>query len=332
MDIVDEWIVTGGRNGVVRLISRPPALMHSQDLISCGSAVAAVRWRRSRSTAPAPEPPSVLAVAEMGSNTSHGVGGSAVTVCKLCDGGDNSFSLQVDRFSLGNRDVWGVEWDPQHGRRLLPGLSKGPLVVLDTEAGRQLAHPFHLASDCFASCWGRADSGTNHAVLLGLRNGQVRLVDLRAPSASRQPLTTMACVVDQVELLAGGWGVLVSDRLGGLQLLDLRAPFLAVQDFSPPTPTTTLAGTGFVLDPVDQTLCLMLTPQGVLRTFDLGGTGRSTVAGAVARAGATERFFLARRWDGSTAPGVLWSPLVCGNRATGAVLHIDPRRESGEMV
>ena len=211
-------------------------------------------------------------------------------------------SIRFDRYLLDDRDVWGVEWEPGRGRRLLPCLSPGPLIVVDIEARRMLHYPVMLTSDCFAACWGgssSSSSGREEGVFLGLRNGEVRMVDLRGPGMT-QPLTTMGCVVDQLEVLPNGRGLLVSDRLGALRLLDLRfTPPAAtttaaagtaahaarhgtmtaattrrrrtttayLRDF-PPT-STTPASTGFVVDPVDSSLLLTLTTQGQLRAYNL---------------------------------------------------------------
>jgi len=105
----------------------------------------------------------------------------------------------------------------------------------------------------------------------------------------------MGSVVDQIEMLPNGRGLLVSDRLGALRLLDLRlvsslpgagaagaAGGLAstrtttayLRDFPAPRMSNTPASTGFVLDRVDGSLVLTLTTRGQLRTYDLNAPQR----------------------------------------------------------
>ena len=324
IDVLKGGVVTGARNGMLHvslLPLSPDEQAHRRPILSFPSPVVRVRWRGGgeggrEGGREGGGLPCVLAIATMGT----AAGKAAVTVCKLQggerEGGEEGGGgggggmggrrmlwdlrppIRSDRFSLKDRDVWGVEWDPWQGRRLLPCLSPGPLIVVDVEARRQLKHSFRLTSDCFAACWSSSNSsssssssGGEEGVFLGWRNGQVRFVDLRASTGMVQPLTTMGCVVDQIEVLPNGRGLLVSDRLGGLRLLDLRfisssspppggAAASAVRgkttmrgttaylrDF--PSTSTTPACTGFVVDLVDSSLVLTLTTQGQLRTFDL---------------------------------------------------------------
>lgn len=325
IDVAGGGVVTGARNGMLHVSALPLSsdeFPRRWPILSFHSSVVRVRWRVGRQG----ELPCLLAVATMGT----AAGKAAVTVCKLqgesseegighgegggSDGGQGGRRgwmgserlIREDRIPLDARDVWGVEWEPGQGRRLLPCLSHGPLLVVDVEARRQLRHSFRLPSDCFAACWstgGESSNGSSNSssseaeegVFLGLRNGQVRFVDLRAPTGIAQPLTTMGSVVDQIEMLPNGRGLLVSDRLGALRLLDLRlvsslpgagaagaAGGLAstrtttayLRDFPAPRMSNTPASTGFVLDRVDGSLVLTLTTRGQLRTYDLNAPQR----------------------------------------------------------
>lgn len=145
--------------------------------------------------------------------------------------GAGAFERREDRYALQGGEAWAVEWEPSRGERLLVGGSRHtPVRLLDARAQRWATpHPgCRLHSDCFAPCWLGPDGA-----LLGLRNGEVRLIDFRAPSPGGGPTTTtmalplvakMGNVVDQVGVLSDGRGLLVSDRLGGLRLGDLRVP------------------------------------------------------------------------------------------------------------
>lgn len=135
-----------------------------------------------------------------------------------------------DSYAL-HGDAWAVEWEPTSGERLLVGLSRSaPIRLLDLRA-QQWAVPHRgcsLHSDCFAAAWLSPDSA-----LLGLRNGEVRLADFRAPpvaatTAGLPLVARMGNVVDQVAALRDGRGIVVSDRLGGLRLGDLRVPGMVV--------------------------------------------------------------------------------------------------------
>lgn len=354
VDFQGNQLVTGSRNGLVQLLlveegeGNRSGQMIVVDLMSRPTAIARVRWRKSGGSV---GPGNIVAVAEVGGGEGGRGGGATagVTVCKILGlpPSEEEVSFRMDRFPLGQRDLWSVEWDPFHGRKLLPGLSKGPLVMLDVEAGRQVHHPFRLSSDCFASTWGNDDN----SVLLGMRNGQVSMVDLRSPSpmvaagwVRSPPLTTMGCIVDQVEMLPDGRGVLASDRLGTLRLLDLRYFGRALYDFPPPPSLSpTLASTGFVLDPVDQTLCMTLTPEGVVRMFDLAhGRAFEEAAGSIAPRGPSlaqrtgsatpRRCFLARAWGGAGGgshhqQSALWPSLFCGDRTTGDLFQINLQRD-----
>ncbi len=315
IDVVGNGLVTGARNGMLHVSALP---LSSDEpprrwpILSFHSPVVRIRWRvGGLGEREGRELPCVLAVATMGT----AAGKAAVTVCKLqgCrreegdgrggggrrEGGQGGgggwiggeMLIREDRFSLDARDVWGVEWEPGQGRRLLPCLSHGPLIVVDVEARRQLTHSFRLTSDCFAACWSSSSSnGAEEGVFLGLRNGQVRFVDLRAPTGTAQPLTRMGSVVDQIEMLPNGRGLLVSDRLSALRLLDLRfvsslppagaagavgglasarTTTAYLRDFPAPRASNTPASTGFVLDRVDFSLVLSLTTRGQLLTYDL---------------------------------------------------------------
>lgn len=183
---------------------------HRTDVAS--SPLTQVRWQP---TGPAAD---MLAMVEAG-----GASAGAVVVSKWDEERGPLDARQQERYALQS-DVWAVEWDPSQGGRLLVGVNRGePLRVLDLLAGRWcIPHHGHgLHSDCFAPCWLAPDSA-----LLGLRNGEVRLTDFRAPAASVSlPLVAeMGNVVDQVAALRDGRGVVVSDRLGALRLVDLRAP------------------------------------------------------------------------------------------------------------
>lgn len=362
VDVMRGWVATGARNGTLCLSHLSQGEHFQTGILSLASSITRVRWRDDRRWGQSHALPGLLAVAETGASAGSGGGAAAVTVCALrgesYDGStlEECTALASTRFLLGSRDLWGVEWDHVAGRRLLPGLSPGPLVVLDLEARRQLSHPFSLASDCFASHWSPGGA-EDRPVFLGLRNGQVQRVDLRSGATSSRPLTRMGCLVDQLELLHDERRLAVSDRLGAIRLLDLRfATSRGLCDI-PPT-SSRPASTGFVLDPHDGTLCMTMTPDGSLLSYDLKASepgeqgGRAHLLGSLTAHApsshpAPPRHFLSRRWECSVGfgalpaqeiPGVfdnqdkdaLLPILVSGDRTSGKLMRLWLQREDGD--
>ncbi len=182
--------------------------------------------------------PQVLAVVEQGG------GARAGAISLLWPHALGMGAFQRQRFAMRvQAEAWAVEWDPA-GERLLVGMGAGDaFALLDLRAQRWL-RPFphqasacrlHLHSDCFAPCWLSPQSA-----LLGFRNGDVRLADFRCPlsppsastDSSALPLVTkMGNGVDQLAVLrlqGGDRGVVASDRLGALRLVDMRVPGMYV--------------------------------------------------------------------------------------------------------
>ena len=186
------------------------------EILWASSPVTQVRWR------PVGPASDTFAVIEAG-----GARDGAVVVHKALDESWGWRERRQDSYVLHHGDAWAVEWEPTRGERLVVGVSRGtPLKLLDLQAQQWVAPHLgsSLHSDCFAPAWLSPDSA-----LLGLRNGEVRLADFRcplrgAPTTTLPLVNRMGNVVDQVAALRDGRGIVVSDRLGGLHLGDLRVP------------------------------------------------------------------------------------------------------------